>query len=544
MSEKLNPAQRIAVETLSGPMLVLAGAGTGKTRVVTFRIAKLIRHGIKPNRILAVTFTNKAALEMKERVADLLGRKLKAQPHIATFHAHCVQVLRRHIRKLGYPEKFAIYDRGDQESIARSVLREIRVPGELLRPSDLLGFISRWKCRSVSPEDAAITAETDKEHMAAIGYRRYQSTLKTKGAVDFDDLLLCTEQLFAEHDDARRDEADRFDHILIDEYQDTNGSQYRIVKALAAGHCNLCVVGDDDQSIYGWRGAEVKHILNFKRDWRDAKVIQLVQNYRSTEAILTLANRLIEFNKTRHAKTLRAERAGGEKPRIEQYESAEDEAKSVVGEIQRLLTKGEFEPRDFAILFRTNEQPRAFEAELRRNKLPYVLIGGQSFFDRKEVRDILAYIKILASPDDEVALLRIINTPPRGIGKAAVERLMAHAVERGETIWQTMSKRQRITKISPAALRSIDDFATLIATWRPKLKTGSLVDVVRDFISKIDYQGELLRIYSEPNEQESRWNAVEEVVNALGGYEGMEFAEFGDKSIATDRNVRVENVLI
>ena len=519
MAAKLNPPQRIAVETLSGPMLVLAGAGTGKTRVVTFRIANLIRQGIEPNRILAVTFTNKAALEMKERVGELIKGKRDKQPQIATFHSHCVKVLRRHIRKLGYPEKFAIYDRGDQESVARGVLREIRVPNEVLRPSDLLGFIGQWKCRSVSPEQAGAIAGTDKEHMAAIGYRRYQDALKIKGAVDFDDLLVCTEKLFTEHEDARRDEADRFDHILIDEYQDTNGSQYRIVKALAGGHRNLCVVGDDDQSIYGWRGAEVEHILNFNRDWRDAKVIQLVQNYRSTEAILTMANQLIEYNKTRHDKVLRAERHGGERPRIEQHENAEVEAKSVVGEIQRLIDKPEFEPRDFAILFRTNEQPRAFETELRRNKLPYVLIGGQSFFDRKEVRDILAYMKILAAPDDEVALLRVINTPPRGIGKSAVERLMAQAVERGETVWQTMSRRQPIAKVSPAASRALNDLASLIETWRKKLESGSLVDVVKEFIAKVDYQGELLRIYSDPSDQESRWNAVEEVVNALGGYE-------------------------
>ncbi|MDP6720759.1 MAG: UvrD-helicase domain-containing protein, partial [Pirellulaceae bacterium] len=276
----MNSEQRSAVNTLSGPLLVLAGAGTGKTRVVTVRIAKLIQSGVEPDRILAVTFTNKAAAEMKERVGAQLGKRLETMPAVSTFHSHCVRVLRRHIRKLGYPDQFAIYDRGDQESLARGVLREIRISGAMLKPSDLLFHIGHWKTKCIRPHDAEAVAETDKEHLAAIAYRRYQEKLKALGAVDFDDLLLCTEQLFSESKEALRHESNRFDHLLIDEYQDTNGSQYRIVRALASGHRNLCVVGDDDQSIYGWRGAEVQHILRFSKDWPDAKVVRLEQNYR------------------------------------------------------------------------------------------------------------------------------------------------------------------------------------------------------------------------------------------------------------------------
>src|SRR5262245_15014468 len=309
----LNEAQQEAVQTLAGPMLVLAGAGSGKTRVVTFRIANLIRHRTRPERILAVTFTNKAAAEMQERIGALMGQR-KERPQISTFHAHCVRVLRRHARKLGYPERFAIYDRGDQESLARSVLREIRVPGEVLRPGDLLYQISRWKTAALRPADAAKAARSEKEHLAATGYRRYQKSLQIAGAVDFDDLLLLTEDLLAQHPAVRKDEAKLFDHVLVDEYQDTNGSQYRIIKALAAEHRNLCVVGDDDQSIYGWRGAEVQHILRFTRDWPDAKVIRLEFNYRSTAAILEIANRLIAYNKQRHDKLLRPARIGGEPP--------------------------------------------------------------------------------------------------------------------------------------------------------------------------------------------------------------------------------------
>jgi DNA helicase-2/ATP-dependent DNA helicase PcrA len=536
----LNPAQEEAVHTLNGPMLVLAGAGSGKTRVVTFRIANLIKHRTRPERILAVTFTNKAATEMQERISSLMG-KLKERPQISTFHAHCVRVLRRHARKLGYPERFAIYDRGDQESLARGVLREVRVPSELMRPGDLLYQISRWKTATIRPPEAAKVANSDKEHLAAMAYRRYQKTLQTSGAVDFDDLLLLTEELFETHADARHAEAALFDHLLVDEYQDTNGSQYRIIKGLAAAHRNLCVVGDDDQSIYGWRGAEVQHILRFNRDWPDAKVIRLEFNYRSTAAILEIANRLIAFNKVRHDKVLRAARMGGEPPRILQYNSETDEARETVADIRRRLEADRLEPRDFAILFRTNEQPRAFETELRKAKVPYIILGSQSFFDRKEVKDILAYLRTIDSPRDEVSLLRIINNPPRGIGQKTVEGLLKQAVAAGQPIWEsivgwavpTTSAKAATTGrgLSDSASAAVSNFARLIQRYHielhppgPKpqassLKPHSLVDVARRLIVEVGYEAEIKRLYTDPNEQQARWAAVEEVVNALGAYE-------------------------
>jgi len=446
----------------------------------------------------------------------LLGKRLNERPVVSTFHSHCVQILRRHIRKLGYPDRFAIYDRGDQEGVARSVLREIRVPGEALRPGDLINLISAWKSRSISPADSSRTARTDREHLASMAYRRYQQALKHAGAVDFDDLLLCTEELFEKETDVLRDEAGRFDHLLIDEYQDTNGSQYRIVKALAFEHRNLCVVGDDDQSIYGWRGAEVEHILHFTHDWPDATIVRLEDNYRSTAEILGMANRLIKFNKTRHEKALRAARRGGERPGLLQHRSENAEAKEIVGEIRRLIARSDLEPRDFAILFRTNEQPRAFETELRRVKLPYVLVGGMSFFDRKEVRDILAYLKVLDSPRDEVSLLRIINTPPRGIGQKTVEYVMEQAVSRGKTVWDILRSPAGLPAGAEQAARR---FVEMIEGYSKRIGRQSLVDVARELIAKIDYQGELRRLYVEPNDQESRWNAVEEVVNALAAYE-------------------------
>ncbi|MFH1919741.1 MAG: UvrD-helicase domain-containing protein [Planctomycetota bacterium] len=513
----LNPAQLEAATTLSGPLLVLAGAGTGKTRVVTYRIARLISRRTRPERILAVTFTNKAAREMQQRAAALIGRRTRQKPEISTFHSLCVRVLRRHIRRLGYPDSFAIYDRGDQESVARSVLREIKVTDAALRPGDLLHIIGRWKTASVKPDRAANMAETDREHLAAVAYRRYQKALKAAGAVDFDDLLLLTEELFRRFPEVRRQEAERFDHVLIDEYQDTNGSQYRIVKALAADHRNLCVVGDDDQSIYGWRGAEVAHILRFTNDWPDAKVVRLETNYRSTREILAWANRLIAFNRQRHQKVLRATCRGAQ-PQILQLEDDETEAKTVVQRIRSRIEKKLGRPRDFAILFRTNEQPRAFEMELRRAEVPYVLVGGQSFYDRKEVRDVMAYLKLLVNPRDEVSLLRVINTPARGIGRTTVTRLLEDAVARGEPVWDAAGCASRPEYASQLAWRAVGDFRALIQRHRNAVKKRPLVEVVVELIGQIGYREELARVYPSAEEQQARWEAVEEVVNALGGY--------------------------
>ncbi|HET6880038.1 MAG TPA: UvrD-helicase domain-containing protein [Pirellulales bacterium] len=517
----LNDAQRDAVQTLAGPLLVLAGAGTGKTRVVTFRIAELIKHRTRPDRILAVTFTNKAAGEMQDRAASLLGKRRKGdkRPEISTFHSLCVRILKRHITRLGYPAQFAIYDRGDQESVARAALRDLRVDGALLRPSDLVNIISRWKTAAIRPPEAASVAASDKEHLAAMAYRRYQRALKTAGAVDFDDLLLCTEELFAKHGDVLAAEAGRFDHLLIDEYQDTNGAQYRIVKALATPHRNLCVVGDDDQSIYGWRGAEVAHILRFKRDWPEAKVVRLEENYRSTAAILGMANRLIAFNRERHEKVLRAFREEGEAPRVLQYPDEATEANQVIEEINSQVFRRIAQPRDFAILFRTNEQPRAFEQELRRAKLPYTLIGGMSFYDRKEVRDILAYLRLLVQPRDEVSLLRIVNTPPRGIGQRAVETLLAKAVSQGRPLWDILLHADDVEGLPDAAKKAVGQFVGLIQEFQQRLNQQPIVDVAAGLIHTIGYQAEINRQYKEPAEQLARWNTVEEVVNSLGSYQ-------------------------
>jgi DNA helicase-2/ATP-dependent DNA helicase PcrA len=530
MSDGLNPPQRKAVRTLSGPLLVLAGAGSGKTRVITYRIVQLIQSGIKPNRILAVTFTNKAAKEMRHRALALLSKGSKKKrhrktevPEISTFHSLCVRILRRHIDRLGYPRDFPIYDAADQDGLARAALRDIRVGQEKLRPSDLVSQIGRWKSQGLRPSDAERVAKNDHELLAASAYVRYQAALKSSGAVDFDDILLCTEELFEKFPEVRFAEATRFDHLLIDEYQDTNGLQYRIVKALAERHRNLCVVGDDDQSIYGFRGAEVSHILGFARDWPDAKVVRLEDNYRSTAHILKLANTLIAHNKDRHQKVLRAAKQEGELPRFCRFEDETTEAEAIGHEIESLIrAEGErrTRPADIAILFRTNEQPRAFEVELRRRRIPYVLVGGMSFYDRKEVRDLLAYLKVLSHPKDEVSLLRIINTPQRGIGTASVQVLLAEAVSRGVPLWQVLPDVMNHPDVGFATSQRIQQFYGFIEGYRSKLGKEPLSQLMKRLVAEIEYRRELERLYKTASDVDARWNTVEELINSIAIYEG------------------------
>jgi DNA helicase-2/ATP-dependent DNA helicase PcrA len=517
----LNPSQREAVCATGGPMLVLAGAGSGKTRVITYRIAHIIRGGVEPNRILAVTFTNKAAQEMVERAMAILGQRHASRPLIATFHALCVNILRREIEVLGYPRSFAIYDRSDQESVARSALRDVKAPSALLRPADLLYRISHWKMQGKRAQFVDDESETgsEQDELAIAAYRRYEKSLRAAAALDFDDLLLCTEELFHRSASALERQQARFDHILVDEYQDTNITQFRIISALAKPHRNLCVVGDDDQSIYGWRGAEIENILGFDREFPDARIIRLEENYRSTPEVLALANTLIVHNAQRREKTLLATRPTGQAPRFLELEDEVEEAKRVVAEIQSVLQARRAEARDFAILFRTNEQPRLFESELRAVRIPYVLMGGMSFFDRREVRDLLAYLKLLANPADDVSLCRIINTPPRGIGESSVKKLLEHAVQAGISLWDALPAAETEGEIPYKAAEAIRQFRTTIDLWRTQFNGPALAAAFRDLIQKMDYRTEIDRNYKEPADRAARWNSVEELVNALAQYE-------------------------
>ncbi|MCG8433815.1 MAG: UvrD-helicase domain-containing protein, partial [Gammaproteobacteria bacterium] len=449
--------------------------------------------------------------------------------------------------RLDYPQSFTICDRNEQESLARAALREIKAPNDALRPGDLLGMIGRWKMNSIHPPEAVSIAETDREHLAAVGYRRYQQSLKTVGAVDFDDLLLLTEELFTQFPSVRRDEAARFDHVLIDEYQDTNQSQYQIVRGLAMGHRNLCVVGDDDQSIYAWRGAEVAHILRFHKDWPDAKIVRLEDNYRSTEAILNYANTLIVFNRTRHEKMLKASRRGGERPRVLQCNDETEEAEQVVADICNRLGEGGWElgrptttssarrekkpllqPKDMAILFRTNEQPRIFETALRQANVPYVLIGGMSFFDRREVRDILAYLRVIQNPNDEPSLRRILNQPPRGISDVARKRIADAAIAAGKPLWEFLAEARQVEGISAKAAEAILRFRNLMQSFRSGGEKQSIEALVREVVERIGYHGELARTYPNPDDRESRTAALEEIINAAANFDSRSSKRKGE----------------
>jgi DNA helicase-2/ATP-dependent DNA helicase PcrA len=537
----LNSAQREAVLTLSGPLLVLAGAGTGKTRVITHRMAELIHNGTPADRILSVTFTNKAAGEMQERTANLLGKRLKPKPFISTFHSLCVRILRQEIACLGYPLTFVIYDRGDQESAARTALRDIRVGEKTLRPGDLLTRIGQWKTAGVSPKFASEVAQNDSDFLAAAAYRRYQANVRACGAVDFDDLLLLTRQLFEEFPAVLARQQARFDHVQIDEYQDTNTMQFALMEALVRKHRNLCVVGDDDQSIYGWRGAEIKHILGFHNVFPGAKVIRLEDNYRCTDQILKLANQLVRHNRGRHDKKLVPHKFSPDAVRFAEFPDEQKEAELVVRDIDYLIQEQNVPPSDFAILFRTNEQPRVFETELRRKHLPYVMIGASSFFDRREIRDMLAYLKVLAQPADEMSLLRIINTPTRGIGAATVEKVLSRAVKQKARFWEVVPEAQAAGEVPKAAAAALRDFHDLLERYRRRIAEAprQLCEIFKSLVAEINYEDEINKQYKDPGQQMMRSEALDQMADSMQQYiaraEQPTLTEFLEESTLTNR---------
>jgi DNA helicase-2/ATP-dependent DNA helicase PcrA len=423
----LNPVQRQAVLHGDGPLLILAGAGSGKTRTLTHRVAHVIgERGVEPWRILAVTFTNKAAAEMRARLEALVGPE--RLPWVSTFHAACVRILRRDIAALGFTKDFTIYDDRDSERLVKDVLADLRIPESVLTPRRAAHYIDCAKNKGLSPAEYA-RGDDPAEGMAAV-YRRYQDVLKRANALDFGDLLLTTLRLFREHPDVLDRYRSRFRHVLVDEYQDTNAVQYQITNLLASEHRSLCVVGDDDQSIYRWRGAEIANILGFERDYPDVTTIRLEQNYRSTGRILDAAGAVVARNAGRKGKTLWTENPPGDKVAIAPCADDLEEARFVAREIERALG-GAWARRDVAVLYRTNAQSRAIEESFVRHRIPYVMIGGVKFFARAEVKDILAYLRVLVNPADSLSCKRIINTPTRGIGAGTVERLAALDEEAG-----------------------------------------------------------------------------------------------------------------
>jgi DNA helicase II / ATP-dependent DNA helicase PcrA len=444
----LNPAQRDAASTTEGPLLVLAGAGTGKTRVITTRIAYLLSLGVPASSILAVTFTNKAAGEMKERVAHLAGERAR-EVTVGTFHAFCARVLREHGPALGHSRRFTICDASDQLSAVKSAMRELRVHETTMHPSAVLARISLAKNRMETPESFLEGGTDGRDQLVGSVWQRYREHLARTRTLDFDDLLLETVRLLREHEDVRERYRERYRYVLVDEYQDTNHPQYEIVREIGGVHRNVCVVGDDDQSIYGWRGADIRKILGFHRDFEGAKVIRLQTNYRSTRPILDAANAVIRHNASRHDKALESARGEGADVRFAQLKDETSEAQFVVGELSKVVKPGRARPGDFAILCRTQVQFRPLEVELRAAGLPYVVVGGMSFFDRKEVRDVVAYLKLATNPRDETSLLRVINTPPRGVGKASIDKVLDFATRHGIPASEGFDRAGEIEGLSP-----------------------------------------------------------------------------------------------
>ena len=483
----LNPAQREAVLHFEGPMLVLAGAGSGKTRVLTTRIARLIEHhGVDPSRILAVTFTNKAAGEMRERIARLLGEEPKGM-WSGTFHAIGARILRNSAKHVGRTSSFTIYDEDDSLGVVKRIMERQGVSPKQWSPKVISSLISDAKNALVAPGEYESLAMDPVSRAAAKVYREIETTLRGANAVSFDDLLVLPVEIF------RKDEAtlaryrDRFQFILVDEYQDTNRAQFQFIKLLGSGHGNVVVVGDDDQSIYGWRGADIRNILDFEKEFTSAKLVRLEDNYRSTPDILHVANAAITQNVGRKGKTLRATREAGEPVTVVAALDERDEADWVLEEIKSRRNTENRGLREFAVLYRTNAQSRALEDSLRREAIPYRLVGSVRFYDRREIRDLMAYLKLIANPSDEEAFRRAISVPKRGIGDATVDLLAASARESGFPLFEIASRAELQESLRPAARKALADFTGIVSGLRARAKDTSVDVLIQELIAEIRY---------------------------------------------------------
>ncbi len=508
----LNKEQREAVKWINGPVLILAGPGSGKTRVLTYKIAYLLSLGVRPYEILALTFTNKAANEMKERAVQLVGDVAK-NVVIGTFHSVFAKILRQEAEKLGYTKSFTIYDQDDSLSLIKSVIKELNFSEDNISPSLAQAKISAVKNALVTPDGFASIADNDFEKKIAQIYKAYQSALFQRNAMDFDDLLMKAVELFENHSDVLEKYQNRFKYILVDEYQDTNRVQYILLKMLSAKHRNLCVIGDDAQSIYSWRGAEIRNILDFKSDFPDCKIFKLEQNYRSTKKILRAADSVIKNNTEQILKNLWTENSDGEPIVVVECKDDRDEAERVVHFIKEEIRKNKYNLRDFVILYRTNAQSRLFEDALRREGFPYTIVGSVAFYKRKEVKDLLAYLKVIVNPRDDESLLRIVNFPNRGIGDATIERIRAFAIAKGLPMFEAMCRAYAIPGLTDRARRNVLNFCALIQKYvdlKDKISAGELARVLVDDIG-------LIRFYKEEGtpEAQQRIENIEELLSAI-----------------------------
>ena len=487
----LNPQQAEAVINTEGPMLIMAGAGSGKTKVLTCRVANLLQKGVRPYRILAITFTNKAAAEMRERVNNMSGPAAK-DVWLFTFHAFCARFLRMEIDKLpGYGGNFAIYDTADSQNLIKQILKEMNLDDKRFQPSGILSRISNAKNALQDAAAFARQAGDFYEQKVADIYSRYEQKLQLNNALDFDDLLMLSIKLLQENKEVREKYQDRFDYLLVDEYQDTNHAQYLLTKFLAAKHRNICVVGDADQSIYGWRGADIQNILDFEKDYPDAKVIKLEQNYRSTQIILDAANAVIENNTGRKPKNLWTENKSGADIIYFQAVDERDEARFVIEQLQNLQRTENKKLGDMAILYRTNTQSRIFEEMLIKSGISYNMVGGLKFYERKEIKDIIAYLRVIFNPADSLSLLRIINVPKRGIGDASLAKIQAYAAANNVSLFEAVSNAAAIDGLSSRFVSKLDDLAGIIFELMNLASEAPVEDLIDRVLRDTGYLEEL-----------------------------------------------------
>lgn len=487
----LNPQQAEAVINTEGPMLIMAGAGSGKTKVLTCRVANLLQKGVRPYRILAITFTNKAAAEMRERVNNMSGPAAK-DVWLFTFHAFCARFLRMEIDKLpGYGGNFAIYDTADSQNLIKQILKEMNLDDKRFQPSGILSRISNAKNALQDAAAFARQAGDFYEQKVADIYSRYEQKLQLNNALDFDDLLMLSIKLLQENKEVREKYQDRFDYLLVDEYQDTNHAQYLLTKFLAAKHRNICVVGDADQSIYGWRGADIQNILDFEKDYPDTKVIKLEQNYRSTQIILDAANAVIENNTGRKPKNLWTENKSGADIIYFQAVDERDEARFVIEQLQNLQRTENKKLGDMAILYRTNTQSRIFEEMLIKSGISYNMVGGLKFYERKEIKDIIAYLRVIFNPADSLSLLRIINVPKRGIGDASLAKIQAYAAANNVSLFEAVSNAAAIDGLSSRFVSKLDDLAGIIFELMNLASEAPVEDLIDRVLRDTGYLEEL-----------------------------------------------------
>ncbi|XHR27823.1 MAG: ATP-dependent helicase [Chthoniobacteraceae bacterium] len=515
----LNDPQRHAVTTTEGPLLILAGAGTGKTRVITFRIGYMLSEGIDAASILAVTFTNKAANEMRERLMAMLGKEKAGKVTMSTFHALCMRILRQDIEKLGYKKNFTIYDEGDQTGLIKKIITRTVAIGEKMEPNVAKSLISKAKNNGWN------APQEEKTLIGAI-FARYQADLKQLNAVDFDDLLLLTVKLLSEHADVRQRWQKRFRYVMVDEFQDTNRLQLELVSYIAKHDDgtppNVAVVGDDDQSIYGWRGAEVSNILEFETHFPNPTVVKLEQNYRSTNSILNTANTLIKNNPRRRPKQLWSGKGDGEKVRLVMAPNDHEEADFIAGEIAKRKAEHDLRYEDFAVLFRMNAQARVLEQAFQEKGVPYRIIGGKSFFDSREVKDVLSYFACTLNADNDAALLRIINTPPRGISEVTVQKALELSIKEKCSLFQALQMEELHQGIPPRAVGAIGEFITQLDAWETKLNEPLVnqPEVLRKIIDESGYYDDLRRSCKNGDEALKRESNIRDLVGGFERYLG------------------------